>query len=144
MVAVETKRPPGKAARSGVASAPPPRFRRKRSLGNRVVILVGALFFVGFALYPLAYLVSGALKTQSEIYSGFAHLLPKHPTLTNFHQLLFVNNNTQGISFFTAARNSIFIALMTIAFTVAVSVRRPSCWPADRPGSPRWCGDGPG
>jgi len=122
MVAVETKRPPGDVARSRVPSARPPRMRRKRSLGNRVVILVGALFFVGFALYPLAYLASGALKTQSEIYSGFATLLPKHPTLTNLHRLLFANSSAEGISFFTAARNSIFIALMTIAFTVAVAV----------------------
>jgi multiple sugar transport system permease protein len=83
---------------------------------------VGALCFVGFALYPLAYLLSGALKSQSEVYSGFAHLLPEHPTLSNFHRLLFVNTSEQGISFFTAARNSIFIALMTIAFTVAVAV----------------------
>jgi multiple sugar transport system permease protein len=122
MVAVETKRPPGSVARPRVRSAPPSRPRRKRSLANRIAILVGSLCFVGFALYPLAYLLSGALKSQGEIYSGFAHLFPKHPTLTNFHQLLFVNNNTQGISFFTAAKNSIFIALMTIAFTVAVAV----------------------
>jgi multiple sugar transport system permease protein len=122
MVAVETKRPPGNAPRARVRSAPPPRVRPKRSLGNRIVILVGSLCFVGFALYPLVYLLSGALKSQTEIYSGFAHLFPKHVTLTNFHQLLFVNSNTEGISFFTAARNSIFIALMTIAFTVAVAV----------------------
>ena len=122
MVALETKQTPAMVSRPRARLTPPARSRRKRSLANRIVILVGALFFVGFALYPLAYLVSGALKTQSEIYSGFAHLLPRHPTLANFHQLLFVNNNTQGISFFTAARNSIFIALMTIAFTVLVSV----------------------
>src|SRR5271157_741583 len=109
MVAVETKRPPGKIAGYVVGSAPPPRSRRKRSVGNRIVTFVGALCFVGFALYPLAYLVSGALKSQSEIYSGFAHLLPKHATLSNFHRLLFVNTNVEGISFFTAARNSIFI-----------------------------------
>ena len=72
MVAVETKRPPRTAARARASSAPPPRMRRKRSLGNRIVILVGSLCFVGFALYPLVYLASGALKTQSEIYSGFA------------------------------------------------------------------------
>ncbi len=122
MVAVGTQRPPGQVARPGLGSAAPARARRKRSVGNRVVILVGALCFVGFALYPLAYLVSGALKSQSEIYSGFAHLLPKHATFANFHKLLFANTNGEGISFFTAARNSVFIALMTIAFTVAVAV----------------------
>jgi ABC-type glycerol-3-phosphate transport system permease component len=97
MVAVETKRLPGAAPRPRFRSAPLPRVRPKRSLANRVVILVGSLCFVGFALYPLVYLLSGALKSQTEIYSGFAHLFPKHATLTNFHQLLFINSNTEGI-----------------------------------------------
>ncbi len=102
---------------------PRPSWRaRRRSLGRKVAIVVGAVFFACFALYPLVYLMSGSFKSLSEIYSGFATLVPKHPTLANFRQLLFVNSNLQQISFLTAARNSLLIALMTIAMTVAVSV----------------------
>jgi len=100
----------------------PLRRARRRRLGRTVAIVAGAVFFACFALYPLVYLLSGSFKSLSEIYSGFATLIPKHPTLANFHQLLFVNTNVQGISFPTAARNSLLIALMTIAMTIAVSV----------------------
>ncbi len=95
---------------------------RKRSLGHTIAIVAGIAFFVVFSLYPLVYLLSGSFKSLSEIYSGFATLIPKHPTLRNFRQLLFVNANLQQINFLTAARNSILIALMTIAMTIAVSV----------------------
>jgi multiple sugar transport system permease protein len=95
---------------------------RKRSVGERVAIIVGIVFFVGFALYPLAYLVSGSFKSISEIYKGFATLVPHHPTLANFRQILFVNSNIQEIDFLTAARNSLVIAFMTIAMTLTVSV----------------------
>ena len=95
---------------------------RKRSLGHTIAMVAGIAFFVAFSLYPLVYLLSGSFKSLSEIYSGFATLIPKHPTLRNFRQLLFVNANLQQINFLTAARNSILIALMTIAMTIAVSV----------------------
>jgi multiple sugar transport system permease protein len=49
-------------------------------------------------------------------------LIPKHATFANFHALLFVNTNINQIDFFSAARNSVFIALMTIAMTIAISV----------------------
>jgi multiple sugar transport system permease protein len=100
----------------------PARRRRKRPLGQTIAIAAGVVFFVAFALYPLVYLLSGSFKSLGEIYSGFATLIPEHPTLTNFRHLLFVNANIQQINFLTAARNSILIALMTIAFTIAVSV----------------------
>ncbi len=102
--------------------APPRRRRPQRSLGARVAIIAGVVVFVGFALYPLAYLLSGSFKSIGEIYSGFAHLVPKHPTLANFRRILFVNTNVQEINFLTAALNSLLIALMTIAMTLVISV----------------------
>jgi multiple sugar transport system permease protein len=91
-------------------------------MGQRVAIVCGVVVFVGFALYPLAYMASGAFKSIGEIYRGFAHLIPQDPTLANFRKLLFVNSNFEDISFLTAAGNSILIALMTITMTVLVSV----------------------
>ncbi len=112
---------------ASLPGAAPPPFRGHVAAVNapsaeRVAIIVGVLFFVGFALYPLAYLVSGSFKSINEIYKGFATLIPHHPTLANFRQILFVNSNIQEIDFLTAARNSLLIALMTIAMTLAVSV----------------------
>ncbi len=120
--AAEFKVPQGPVGPRRTAGAQVRRRRPKRSLGARIAIVVGTLFFVGFALYPLVYLISSSFKAIAEIYRGFATVLPRHPTLANFRQILFVNTSTQSISFLTAARNSLLIALMTIAMTLAVSV----------------------
>jgi multiple sugar transport system permease protein len=114
--------PQGPADPDGTSQAKVRRRRPKRSFRARIAIVVGTIFFVGFALYPLVYLISGSFKAIAEIYKGFATVFPRHPTLANFRQILFINTNTQSISFLTAARNSLLIALMTIAITLAVSV----------------------
>jgi multiple sugar transport system permease protein len=105
----------------------------RRSAGHTIAIAVGAIGFSAFALYPLIYLLSGSFESLSEIYSGFATLLPKQPSLANYHALL-TNGGYQQINFLTDARNSLVIALMTIAITMAISV--PAAFVLARHNSP--------
>jgi ABC-type glycerol-3-phosphate transport system permease component len=66
-----------------------------------------------FALAPLAWAISSAFKTDSEILTGL-NFLPTSPTLDNF---LFVINNT---SFPTWIRNSLLVALGTTLFALII------------------------
>lgn len=96
------------------------RVDRRGPLGNALVA-AGVVFFVGFTLYPLVYMLSGSFKTLSEDYRGFATLIPRAPTLDNYVKLL-LNNDLTQTNFFLDARNSLLIAAMTIAISMVVAL----------------------
>ncbi len=81
----------------------------------RAVSLNGfGLLIALVTLFPIFWMVSTALKPSQEIYSLTPHLLPAHPTLGNFRQVI-SGQVTGGIGpvwlFF---RNSLLVALVTV------------------------------
>lgn len=114
--AAESRRPS-----SGNTGAAVRLRRPRRSLRGRLAIIFGVLFFGVITLFPLAYLLSGAFKDLGEIYSGFPSLIPRSPTLDNFRTLLF-NNDLVQTNFVSDVRNSFMVAVMTIVFTMVISL----------------------
>jgi ABC-type glycerol-3-phosphate transport system permease component len=104
---------------------PSPRARRRyrKALLNATGVLVALV-----TLFPLFWMVSTAFKPATEIYSLTPRLLPSHPTLSNFRQV--VDGSVIGIPYWTFLRNSLFVTLTSvvassfIALLAAVAVAR--------------------
>jgi ABC-type glycerol-3-phosphate transport system permease component len=103
---------------------------RARKRVNAVSLNVLGLLIAIVTLLPIFLMVSTAFKPSQEIYSLTPHLLPSHPTLSNFRQ---VDNGsaTGGIgSVWLFLRNSFAVALVTVliasllALLAAVGVAR--------------------
>jgi N,N'-diacetylchitobiose transport system permease protein len=93
------------------------RARRARAAGlNAFGVLIALL-----TLFPLFWMISTAFKPSHEIYSLTPHLLPTHPTLGNFRQV--ISGEASGIGpvwlFF---RNSLAVTLSTVVLASLVSL----------------------
>jgi multiple sugar transport system permease protein len=86
-----------------------------------LLVAVGMIFFAVFALYPFVYMISGSFKTLGEILTGYPSVLPKNPTMDNYHYALFGNNLVQT-SYPLNVRNSVAIGAMTVLLTLAISL----------------------
>jgi multiple sugar transport system permease protein len=86
-----------------------------------VVVAIGIVFFAAFALFPFIYMVSASFKSLPEILTGFPSILPRYPTLDNYHYALFGSNLVQT-SYPLNVRNSLIIAVITVALTLAISL----------------------
>lgn len=73
------------AALAGPATGPDYRRRQKlAALTRNLVILLGSLVLVLYALAPITWLVSSSIQTEAEIVSVPPHWIPEEPTLKNF------------------------------------------------------------
>jgi ABC-type glycerol-3-phosphate transport system permease component len=72
-------------------------------------------------LFPIFWMISTAFKPSQEIYSLTPRLLPAHPTLGNFSQVM--SGQASGIgSFWLFFRNSLSVTLATVALASTVSL----------------------
>jgi ABC-type glycerol-3-phosphate transport system permease component len=72
-------------------------------------------------LFPIFWMISTAFKPSQEIYSLTPHLLPAHPTLGNFSEVM--GGQASGIgSFWLFFRNSLSVTLATVALASLVSL----------------------
>jgi N,N'-diacetylchitobiose transport system permease protein len=91
--------------------------KRARAIGVNVLGVVVALV----TLFPLFWMVSTAFKPSQEIYSLTPHLLPSHPTLSNFSAV--ISGQASGIgSVWLFFRNSIAVTLSTVVLAGLVSL----------------------
>lgn len=81
-----------------------------------IAIHVCLLLFCFISIYPIFVMVSGALKTATELSSN-ASGFPLSPTLNNFSRLFNYNSGLIGRTFL----NSIFVAVSSTFLTVMVS-----------------------
>jgi N,N'-diacetylchitobiose transport system permease protein len=101
-----------------------PASKRARKIGLNVLGLLVALF----TLFPIFYMVSTSFKPSSEIETLTPHLLPSHPTLSNYQAVL--NGTAAGISYWSFLKNSLFVTIAAvllsslIALLAAVAVAR--------------------
>jgi ABC-type glycerol-3-phosphate transport system permease component len=95
-----------------------PKTARKTT--NTFLNVLGGLVAL-VTLFPILWMVSTAFKPSQEIYSLTPHLLPAHPTLGNFSQVM--SGRASGIgSFWLFFRNSISVTLATVLLASFVSL----------------------
>jgi N,N'-diacetylchitobiose transport system permease protein len=91
--------------------------RRARWAGLNAFGLLIALA----TLFPLFWMISTAFKPAQEIFSLTPHLLPSHPWLGNFRQVM--SGQVSGIgSFWLFFRNSLLVTLSTVVLASVVSL----------------------
>jgi len=91
--------------------------RRARWAGLNAFGLLIALA----TLFPLFWMISTAFKPSQEIFSLTPHLLPSHPWLGNFRQVM--SGQVSGIgSFWLFFRNSLLVTLSTVVLASVVSL----------------------
>jgi N,N'-diacetylchitobiose transport system permease protein len=73
-------------------------------------------------LFPIFWMVSTAFKPPSELFSLTPHPLPLHPTLRNFSEVMNGHAAGLGISFWTFARNSLLVTVVTVVLASLVSL----------------------
>lgn len=100
-----------------------PAFRRRRMLGRRsrkVALNTVAIIVALVTLFPIFYMISTSFKPAAELFSLTPHLLPSHPTWSNYAQVL--SGNVIGIGYWTFLRNSLFVTLATVAVSSLVAL----------------------
>jgi N,N'-diacetylchitobiose transport system permease protein len=126
-----TARKPTSAVQAAQRSRSQGPAQARRSRRVKAVSLNGlGLLIALVTLLPIFLMISTAFKPSQEIYSLTPHLLPSHPTLSNFRQVS-SGQVTGGIgSVWLFVRNSFGVALVTVviasilALLAAVAVAR--------------------
>ena len=91
--------------------------KRTRKIGLN---LLGALVAL-ITLFPILWMVSTAFKPSQEIYSLTPSLLPSHPTLGNFSQV--ISGQASGIgTVWLFFRNSLIVTLVAVLISSLVSL----------------------
>jgi ABC-type glycerol-3-phosphate transport system permease component len=100
----------------------PPRISPKAARKTKNTILNGTGLLVALlTLFPIFWMISTAFKPSQEIYSLTPHLLPAHPTLGNFSQVM--SGQASGIgSFWLFFRNSIAVTITTVILASLISL----------------------
>jgi ABC-type glycerol-3-phosphate transport system permease component len=100
----------------------PPRISPKTARKTKNTLLNGTGLLVALlTLFPIFWMISTAFKPSQEIYSLTPHLLPAHPTLGNFSQVM--SGQASGIgSFWLFFRNSIAVTITTVILASLVSL----------------------
>ena len=99
-----------------------PRVSPKAARKTKTTILNATGLLVAFlTLFPIFWMISTAFKPSQEIYSLTPHLLPAHPTLGNFSQVM--SGRASGIgSFWLFFRNSLAVTITTVILASFVSL----------------------
>jgi N,N'-diacetylchitobiose transport system permease protein len=90
--------------------------RRSRKIALNAVAVVVALV----TLFPILYMISTSFKPANELFSLTPHLVPSHPTWSNYAQV--ISGNVIGIPYWTFLRNSLFVTLVTVAVSSLVAL----------------------
>jgi N,N'-diacetylchitobiose transport system permease protein len=89
----------------------------RRSALNGCGIIVALV-----TLFPILWMVSTAFKPSTELFSLTPHPLPAHPTLHNFTEVMDGKAAGLGISFWTFARNSLFVTVASVVLASVISL----------------------
>jgi N,N'-diacetylchitobiose transport system permease protein len=82
---------------------------------NTVAMIVALV-----TLFPIFYMISTSFKPPTEIFSLTPHLLPDHPTWSNYVQV--IDGSVIGIPYWTFLRNSLFVTLTTVVISSLISL----------------------
>jgi len=84
-------------------------------VSRRLALYGGGLVLLAIGAFPLAWMLSTALKPSGEIFATPPTLMPRAMTLDNFRRLF---SETSFLTYFT---NSVGVSLATVGLTLAVS-----------------------
>ena len=87
---------------------------------SRVLLYLVMLALVAFTALPLVYLVSTAFKPMDELFLYPPEFIVKHPTTTNFSDLV-VSLGSSTVPFLRYAFNSVVVTAAIVTLTVMVS-----------------------
>jgi ABC-type glycerol-3-phosphate transport system permease component len=98
------------------------RISPKSARKTKTTILnASGLLVAVITLFPIFWMISTAFKPSQEIYSLTPHLLPAHPTLGNFGQVM--SGQVSGIgSVWLFFRNSLGVTIVTVLLASLVSL----------------------
>jgi len=86
----------------------------RRSKRKTVLVIVIQAILVLWVIFPFYWMVSTSFKSNKEIYSPVAYLLPQNPTLINWYELF-----TKG-AFANQFRNSLIISSSTTVLSICI------------------------
>ncbi|HSZ43345.1 MAG TPA: carbohydrate ABC transporter permease [Trebonia sp.] len=92
-------------------------FRRKT---RKVILNAIGVIVALVTLFPILYMVSTSFKPSTEIFSLTPHLLPEHPTWSNYVQV--INGSVIGIPYLDFLRNSLFVTLVAVVVSSLVAL----------------------
>jgi N,N'-diacetylchitobiose transport system permease protein len=90
--------------------------RRSRRIALNAIAVVVALV----TLFPILYMLSTSFKPATEIFSLTPHLLPDHPTWSNYAQV--IDGSVIGIPYWTFLRNSLFVTLTAVVVSSLIAL----------------------
>jgi N,N'-diacetylchitobiose transport system permease protein len=114
-------------ARPGAARPPQPRSAQARAAhrartARRSALNVTGLIVALLALFPIFWMISTAFKPATEIYQLTPHVLPAHPTTSNFSQVFSGQSTGTGLGFWTFFRNSLLITVSSVVLASGLSL----------------------
>jgi N,N'-diacetylchitobiose transport system permease protein len=92
------------------------RSRQARKAGLNLLGLLVALV----TLFPIFYMVSTSLKPPTEIFSLTPHLLPSHPTFSNYRAVF--SGSAAGIPYWTFLKNSLFVTISAVVLSSLIAL----------------------
>jgi ABC-type glycerol-3-phosphate transport system permease component len=90
--------------------------RRSRKVALNTIAVIVALV----TLFPILYMISTSFKPTTEIFSLTPHLLPEHPTWSNYAQV--IDGSAIGIPYWTFLRNSLFVTLTAVVISSLIAL----------------------
>jgi ABC-type glycerol-3-phosphate transport system permease component len=91
------------------------RRKYRKIVLNGIAVIVAAV-----TLLPILYMISTSLKPPTEIFSLTPHLVPEHPTLSNYAQV--IDGSVIGIPYWTFLRNSLFVTVVSVAASSLIAL----------------------
>lgn len=105
-------------------------MKMRLSLGAKIAMYVFLGIMVFITITPLLYMVSGSFKTNLEIMSGGATLIPKEPTLENFATVWGMSSTSVNtkVTYLDYTLNSLKISLVTVVLVVVFTSMSAYCF----------------
>jgi ABC-type glycerol-3-phosphate transport system permease component len=107
---------------------------KERNIIGNIILYIFLIFMVVVTLVPIAYTVSASFKTNTEIMSGGAHLIPKKFTVENFVTAWTMGSSggsaigRKPVTFADYTVNSIILASITVVGTVIFTSMSAYCF----------------
>ncbi len=109
-------------------------LKTERNLANQIILYIFLAIVVFLTLVPIAYTISASFKSNTEILSGGAHLIPKEFTLNNFVTAWTMGASggssvgRKAVTFADYTVNSLILSVITVVGTVLFTSMSAYCF----------------
>jgi ABC-type glycerol-3-phosphate transport system permease component len=91
----------------------------KNKFAGKVFVVLVVIFFCGFAVFPLLWMISSSFKPSSEIYTLTPGFIPKNPTPAGYTDMLF--SKSKNFNMRTWIKNSLIVSTATTLFALGIA-----------------------